>query len=106
MRALIAAMLALSLTGCGGVFFQANSNPDNHVVTVSGFVTVIQFTTISGAGNTSIFVTVITLEQSSSGFSTLNFCGDVRSQFSAGAFATMKFTQSADCVNLIAITFG
>ena len=106
MRAMLAAILALSLTSCGGVFFQANLNPDNHIVTVSGFVTVIEFTTISDGSGTSLFVTVITLEHSSSGFSSLNFCGDVRNQFSPGAFTTMKFTQSANCVNLIAITFG
>jgi hypothetical protein len=67
---------------------------------------VIQFTSVTSSNGVSQFVTVIGLDRSSSGVSTVNFCGDVRSQFSQGVFTTMKFTQTPNCANLVAITTG
>lgn len=96
----------ICLTACNGVvFFSAGFHPTNTLVTVSGFVSVIQITTIIGSGGTTTFVTVVTFLQSGTG-STINFCGNVRNQFVVDAFTTVDFTQGQTCGTIIAISTG
>ena len=100
---LIGAML---LTGCNGVvFFSTSFHPTNTLVTVSGFVSIIQITTITSSGGTTTFVTLVTFLQSGTA-STIHFCGNVGNQFVVNTFTTVDFTQGPSCGTIIAISTG
>jgi hypothetical protein len=100
---LISAML---LTACDGlVFFRTGFHPSNTLVTVSGFVSVIQITTIISSGGTTTLVTVVTFLQTGTA-STINFCGNLGNQFVVNAFTTVDFTQGQSCATMIAISTG
>ena len=104
MRRLLA-VLFLGLVGCGGVRFQSNFQPRNAVLTVSGFVTAIQFTTVVGQGTAVINVTLVTFEQSFSS-STVSFCGDLGGQFFLDAFTVVDFTQGPNCSTPLTINIS
>lgn len=94
------------LTGCDGVvIFWAV--PSTTPVTVSGFVSIVQITTI-GTGQTTTFVTAVTfLPFAQSGTaSTISFCGNVGNQFVLNAFTTVSFTRGPGCATIIAISTG
>jgi hypothetical protein len=88
MRRLQSLLLIFAMwpTGCNGVVFFGTGffHPPNTLVTVNGFVSVIQITTIISSGGTATFVTVVTFLQSGTA-STINFCGNVGNQFVANA---------------------
>jgi hypothetical protein len=94
------------LTGCNGVvFFSGGFHPTNTLVTVSGVVSVVQITTIVGAGRTTTLVTVVTFLQTGTA-STINFCGNIGSQFFLNTFTTVDFTQGQPCATVVAISTG
>lgn len=108
MRSLQSLLLiaATWLTGCNGVvIFGTGFSPSNTLGTVSGFVSVIQVTTISTSLDTTTLVTVVTFLQSGTG-STINFCGNVGNQFVVNTFTTVDFTQGLGCATIIAIWTG
>ncbi|HET7208731.1 MAG TPA: hypothetical protein VFI95_19290, partial [Terriglobales bacterium] len=83
MRSLQSLLLigAIGLTACNGVvFFSSGFHPTNTLVTVSGFVSVVQITTIVSASGTTTLVTVVTFLQTGTA-STINFCGNFGNQF-------------------------
>jgi hypothetical protein len=97
---------AMWLTGCEGVvFFSGTIHPVNTFVTVSGFVSVIQITTITTASGTTTLVTVVTFLQFGTA-STINFCGNMGNQFILNAFTTVNFAQGQNCATVIAISTG
>ncbi len=98
---------AISLTGCDGVVI-FGAIPSTTPVTVSGFVSIIQVTTIGSGGATTTFVTAVTfLPFAQSGTaSTVSFCGNVGSQFVLNAFTTVSFTRGPGCATIIAISTG
>src|SRR5581483_11756866 len=76
----------------GVVIFSAI--PSNTPVTISGFVSIVQVTTI-GSGATMTFVTAVTflpLLQSGTA-STISFCGNVGNQFVLNTFTNVNFTR-------------
>src|SRR5690348_2713825 len=108
MRSLQSLLLicAICLTACNGVvFFSAGFHPTNTLVTVSGFVSVVQITTIVGASGTTTLVTVVTFLQTGTA-STINFCGNIGSQFVLNTFTTVDFTQGQPCATIVAISTG
>jgi hypothetical protein len=109
MRSLQSLLLifAMLLTGCNGVVFFGSGffHPSNTLVTVSGFVSVIQITTIITAGSTTTLVTIVTFLQFGRA-STINFCGNLGNQFVVNAFTTVDFTQGQNCAAVVAISTG
>ena len=97
-------IVTIGLTGCSGVFFfSAGLHPTNLLVTVSGFVSVVQITTITTAGGTTTLVTVVTFLQTGTE-STINFCGNVMNQFVLDTFTSVNFTQGQPCATIVAIS--
>jgi hypothetical protein len=109
MRSLQSLLLigALLLTGCDGVVI-FGAIPSTTPVTVSGFVSIVQVTTIGSGGATTIFVTAVTfLPFAQSGTaSTVSFCGNVGNQFVLNTFTTVSFTRGPGCATIIAISTG
>ena len=96
----------ICLTACNGVvFFSAGFHPTNTLVTVSGVVSVVQITTITGAGGTTTLVTVVTFIQTGTA-STINFCGNFETQFVVNTFTTVDFNQGQPCATVVAILTG
>jgi hypothetical protein len=97
---------AICLTGCEGVVI-FGAVPSTTPVTVTGFVTIVQVTTI-GSGATTTFVTAVTfLPFSQSGTaSTISFCGNVGNHFVLNTFTTVNFTRGPGCATIIAISTG
>jgi hypothetical protein len=99
-RALVV-LLVVVLIGCGGVIFQANSSPGN-AVTVSGFVTFVQFTVILNGSGTLVNVTVVTLQQTGV-FQTFTFCGSQSSMFPLNQNMQVNFVPAPTCGNIVAV---
>lgn len=87
-------LLILLVSGCGKVFVNGSWNGGNQFV--SGFVTIVQFTTVD---NGSIQVTVVTLANTS-GNITQTFCGDQRTQFPLNDFVRATFVPGQPCSTL------
>jgi hypothetical protein len=97
----ILAVLLVVLIGCGAVTFQANGPPGN-AVTVSGFVTFVQFTAILNGSGTLVDVTVVTLQQTGVP-QTFTFCGSQRSMFPLNQNMRVSFVPAATCGNIVAV---
>lgn len=96
---------AISLTGCEGVVI-FGAVPSTTPLTVSGFVSIIQVTTIGSGGTTTTFVTAVTFlafAQAATA-STVSFCGDVGNQFVLNTFTTVTFSRGPACATIIAIS--
>ncbi|HYN15097.1 MAG TPA: hypothetical protein VES66_04825 [Terriglobales bacterium] len=105
MRRLVACFLLSSLVcafvcGCGAVRIQGFVGSD--VVSVSGFVSAVQVTTVAGANGTLIEVTFVTLQQTL-GFTTTNFCGNVSARFPMNSFAQVSFKPGQPCSTIVVI---
>ncbi len=98
---------AVSLTACDGVVI-FGAVPSTTPATVSGFVSIVQVTTIGSGGATTTFVTTVTfLPFAQSGAaSTVSFCGNVGNQFVMNTFTTVSFTRGPGCATIIAISTG
>ncbi len=94
------------LTGCDGVVI-FGAIPSTTPATVSGFVSIVQITTI-GSGETTTFATVVTfLPFAHSGTaSTISFCGNVGNRFVLNTFTTVSFARGPGCATIIAISSG
>jgi hypothetical protein len=107
-RRLVACFLISSLVcgfvcGCGAVRIQGVLSPD--VVIVSGVVSGVQVTTVSGGNGTLIVVTFVTFQQTL-GFTTTNFCGNVSAQFPMNSFAQVNFKPGQFCSTIVVIVIG
>ena len=100
---LLSSVVCTALCGCGAVRIQGVLNDD--VVSVSGFVSSVQFITVAGANGTSIEVTVVTLQQTL-GFTTTNFCGNVGCQFPMNSFAEVNFKPGQPCSTIVEIVIS
>jgi len=96
---LLAGCLALSLVGCGSVTFVSGALPPVHrnVLTVSGFVSNINFAVIDDRG-AMVEVTPVSFEQQSGSILTVTFCGAIGDQFFMGAFTTVDYSQATNSV--------
>ena len=105
MKHLLSAVLIVCLlitgVGCGNIFIRGAIQPGTS--TVSGFVSVVQFSTVIGGDGTMIQVTFVTFLQEGAS-STIGFCGDQRSQFPMEQTVRAQFTPGQPCDSIIQIT--
>jgi hypothetical protein len=99
--ALLIVGLVISGVGCGNIFIRGAILSGTS--TVSGFVSVVQFSTVIGGDGTMIQVTFVTLLQHGAS-STIGFCGDQRSQFPMEQTVRAQFTPGQPCDSVIEIT--
>ncbi len=101
------AVLLIGLTGCGGVKFAFRSNlpAGGPTFSVSGFVTVIQFSAVIDHGSF-IDVTLVTFDQTGGIPSTVTFCGKMTNQFVMNSFTTVDFTRGPTCATPVGINMG
>ena len=97
---LVSSLVCAILSGCGAIHIQGFVGSD--FSTVSGFVSGVQVTTISGAGGTVVVVTIVSFQQTL-GFITSNFCGNFGSQFPMNSFAQVSFKPGQPCSTIVAI---
>src|SRR5713101_2145003 len=96
----ILAVLLICLVGCGGGSFRGTFRSGSTVFSVSGFVSIIELTTLPG---TTIPVTIVTFLPDFGPATTVIFCGDLTQQLFLDDFATVNFTQGAICATALAI---
>ena len=101
MKPVLVLLLAAALIGCGGVTFRGALLPAN-AVTVSGFVTFVQFTAMSDGNGSLVNVTVVTLVQSGLP-QTFAFCGnhDHVGTFLLSQNMQVSFVQATICGNIV-----
>jgi hypothetical protein len=96
-------LLSLSCAGCGYVAVSGAIQPGTQ--TVSGMVSIVQFSFVNGVSS----VTIVTLVgQNMTGMDTadtLRFCGDQRSQFPMDTTVNARFSPGTSCNNLVSVTF-
>ena len=106
MKRLLSLLLVVTLflvcTGCGNVFVAGFSNPGG-VSTITGSVSIVQLSFVSGPDG-SVQVTFVTFLQSG-GSSTIGFCGDQRSQFPFNQAVRTQFTPGQPCAGLVVVVF-
>ena len=104
MHRLLTAVLAISFlltsVSCGDFFFGGAIRPSTQ--SVSGFVTIVQFTASTGDG---VSTTIITLV-SNGAAGTLSFCGDQRGLFPVDRQVQIKFTPGTPRATVIAVALG
>jgi hypothetical protein len=96
-----ALLLSLILAGCGGytrVGFMTNFG----VSSVSGVVSIVHLTVVSGPGGASVTVTAVTLLGSGTA-SDFNFCGDHVSQFPMNQSVTATFNPGTNCATIVSV---
>jgi hypothetical protein len=98
----LACLLALILLtpACGNVFVRGSWNGGTQ--TVSGVVSVVQWTVVVSGNNVSTQVTVVTLTNNF-GSSTISFCCDQRTQFPLNEFAQATFLPGQPCSELFTV---
>ena len=103
MKRLLSAFLVVSLLllcpGCGNIFVRGAIQ--TNFSTISGFVSIVQLTTVID-GNGSVLVTFVTfLQQGTS--ATIGFCGDQTSQFPLNQMVTTNFNPGQPCATIIVV---
>jgi hypothetical protein len=87
---------------CGNVFVRGFWNGGTQMQTVSGTVSVVQFTVVVVGDNASTQVTVVTLMNNFAS-STVSFCGDQRSRFPLNNFVLATFQPGQSCSDLVTV---
>ena len=95
---LVVSALFLSLSGCGSQFFIRGAL---NTATVSGTVSVVQFSTIEDGG-TSLAVTLVTFLEGGTSRG-VSFCGDQRTQFPLNRLVNATFTPGPLCGTVVQI---
>jgi hypothetical protein len=104
MRRLAALLLLAALfltTSCGQVFVRGALNAEG-AQAISGTVSIVQLSFISGSSGTSITITAVTLISATCATS-INFCGDQRSRFPLNQQVKANFMPGSACSNLIVV---
>jgi hypothetical protein len=96
----ILAVLLICLVGCGGGSFRGRFRSDSTVFSVTGFVSIVELTTLPG---TTIFVTIVTFLPDFTPATTVIFCGDLTRQIFLDDFTTVNFTQGPSCATALVI---
>jgi hypothetical protein len=99
MRSILAVLL-ICLLGCGGGRFRGTFRPGNPVFSVTGFVSLVELTTVP---DSTIIVTIVTFLPDFSPATSVIFCGDLTQQLFLDDFATVNFTQGPTCATALAI---
>ena len=100
MKRLLALLLVFFLVGCSGFVFVSNF-PAGSVSSCSGFVSIVQFGSVSHNGG-SVSVTFVTFLQSGTSTS-LTFCGNVASQFPLDTMVRVNFAPATPCSTVQAV---
>ena len=90
--------LLLSLCGCGSQFLVRGAL---NTATVSGTISVVEFSTIENSG-TSLTVTLVTFLEGGTSKG-VTFCGDQRAQFPMNRFVNATFTPGPLCGTIVEI---
>ena len=98
--ALLLVACVLTTTSCGDIFVRGAINPGSQ--SVSGVVSIIQFSAVSGDG---VSLTIITLASNGTG-TTFNFCGDQRELFPLNRQVNVNFMPGHACDSVITVILG
>lgn len=97
---LLVASLALVSCSCGNVDINGAINPGSS--TITGFVSVVQLSTVIGGDGNSVLVTFVTFLSGGSS-STVGFCGDQTTRFPLNQTMQVNFTPGQACAAIIVI---
>jgi hypothetical protein len=104
LKRLLSALLAVSLVmvcaGCGNIFVRGSFQPG--ASSVSGFVSIVQLSTVIGENGTTLQVTFVSFLQNGTS-STIAFCGDQRDRFPLDQMVRTEFSPGQSCANIILI---
>ena len=98
--ALLIACLALVCSSCGNVDINGAINPGSS--TITGFVGVVQLSSVIGGNGNSVTVTFVTFLSGGSS-TTVGFCGDQTTQFPLNQTMQVNFTPGQTCAAIIVI---
>ena len=100
MRYAVVVLLALSLSGCGGVVAIGGAASPGQLAVVSGTVTSVQLGSVASNGN----LVQVTFVGFQTNFATnrLAFCGNTTNQFPMSTSVTVHFNPGQDC-NVISV---
>ncbi len=87
-------------SGCGNIFVRGAFL--GNISSVSGVVSVVQFTLVTSVDGTSIQITFVTFQENGLA-STVGFCGDQRSRFPMQQDVRTQFTPGQPCSDIVAI---
>ena len=93
-------MLLICLLGCGGGSFRGAFRSGSTVFSVTGFVSIVELTTLPGTTN---LVTIVTFLPDFNPSTTVIFCGDLTQQIFLDDFTTVNFTQGPSCATALVI---
>ena len=96
----ILAVLLICLFGCGGCSFRATFRSGRTVFSVTGFVSIVELTTLPG---TTVPVTIVTFLPDFTPATTVIFCGNLTQQIFLDDFTTVNFTQGPSCATAFVI---
>jgi hypothetical protein len=96
---IVALVFWLTGSGCGGVSIQFRSA---NARLVSGFVSIIQVTSIVDGNGSVVSVTIITLLQTGSA-QDFTFCGSQSSLFPVNRFVQARFLPGPSCGTLLSV---
>ena len=96
----LVACLVVALAGCGNVFVRGAVTGTSS--SVSGAVSVVQFSAIIGGNGTTIQVTFVTFLQNGTS-STIGFCGDQRGRFPMQQTVRTEFNPGQSCASILNI---
>jgi hypothetical protein len=99
LSALLIACLALICSSCGNVDIHGAINPGS---TITGFVSVVQLSSVIGSNGNTVLVTFVTFFSGGTS-STLGFCGDQVAQFPLNQTMQVNFTPGQTCAAIIVI---
>ncbi len=91
--------LVAACISCGNIFVAGTFQPG--FSTVTGFISIVQLTTVIDHGTT-VVVTFVTFVQSGAS-STIGFCGDQRPQFPISQLVRTDFTPGQPCSSILLI---
>ena len=96
----ILAVLLICLLGCGGCSFRATFRSGSAVFSVTGFVSIVELTTLPG---TTVPVTIVTFLPDLTPATTVIFCGNLTQQIFLDDFTTVNFIQGSSCATALVI---
>jgi len=97
---LLVACLVVVSGGCGNIFIRGALRPG--FSTISGSVGIVQLSTVTSGGGTTVQVTFVTFLLNSTS-STIGFCGDQRGLFPIDQNVRTDFTLGQPCDSLIVV---
>jgi hypothetical protein len=104
MRYAVVVLLALSLSGCGGVVAVGGAATPGQLAVVSGNVTSVQLSSVASNGK---FVQVTFVSLQTSGMThQLTFCGNNANQFPMNTSVTVNFNPGQDCNQISVVITG